>query len=106
KSALKQQQWKKAEEYLLAAKEILEKSHRESRSLKELYGYLKTLYTEEGNFEKALHFQTEELELEKTLFTINEKVNSLKIETQYEMEKRDMELALQKKKEKLARQRA
>ncbi|WP_160110600.1 tetratricopeptide repeat-containing sensor histidine kinase [Aequorivita lipolytica] len=104
KSAMEQKKWKEAEEYLLAAEPIYKGKSRSNRNLKELYGYLKELYTQEGNFEKALYYQTQELDLERTLFTENEKVNALKTETAYEMEKRDMQMALQKEKQELARQ--
>src|SRR5690606_1246751 len=84
KSAIEQKKWKKAEEYLLAAEPIYQGKNRNDRNLKELYGYLKELYIQEANFEKALNYQTQELELEKTLFTENEKINSLKTEAAYE----------------------
>lgn len=105
KSAMEQKKWKEAEAYLLEAEPYYKGKARENRNLKELYGYLKELYIEEGNFKKALQYQTQELELERTLFTENEKVNALKTETAYEMEKRDMEMALQKEKQELIRQR-
>jgi signal transduction histidine kinase len=105
KSAMEQKKWKEAEAYLLAAEPIYQGKNREDRNLKELNGYLKDLYSQLGNYEKAFHYQTQELELEKTLFTENEKVNSLKIEAAYEMEKQAMEMALQREKEALARQR-
>ncbi len=105
KSAMEQKNWKKAEEYLLAAEPFYKGKVRENRNLKELYGYLKTLYTEKENFERALYYQTQELELEKSIFTENEKINALKTETAYEMEKRDMEMSLQKQKQELERQR-
>ncbi len=105
KSALEQKKWNVAEAYLLEAETVYKGKNRANRSLKELYGYLKDLYTEKGDFKKALQYQTQELELEKTIFTENEKVNTLKTETAYEMEKRDMQMALQKEKEELARQR-
>lgn len=105
KSALAQKKWKKAEEYLLASEAIFKEKSPGDRNLKELYSYLKELYTEDGSFEKAFHYQTQELELEKTLFTENEKVNALKIESAYEMEKRDIEMAVEKEKQKRARQR-
>ena len=105
RSAFEQENWKEAEEYLLAAEEIYIGKSRENRNLKELYGNLKNLYTQKGDFKKALQYQTQELELERTLFTENEKVNTLKTEAVYEMEKHEMEMALQKEKEKQARQR-
>lgn len=105
KSAIEQKKWKKAEEYLLAAEPIYQGKNHNDRNLKELYGYLKELYIQEANFEKALNYQTQELELEKTLFTENEKINSLKTEAAYEMEKQDMEMALEREKQELARQR-
>ncbi len=105
KSAMAQKKWKEAEAYLLAAEPIYRGKNSEDRNLKELNGYLKELYSQLGNFEKAFFHQSQELELEKTLFTENEKVNSLKIEAAYEMEKQTMEMELQKKKEALARQR-
>ncbi|WP_042492062.1 tetratricopeptide repeat-containing sensor histidine kinase [Aequorivita sublithincola] len=105
KSAMDQEKWKEAEEYLLTAEPIYKGKSRDNRNLKELYGYLKELYIEKGNFEKALNYQTQELELEKTIFTENEKVNALKAETAYDLEKRDLEMVIQKEEEQLARQR-
>jgi signal transduction histidine kinase/TPR repeat protein len=105
KSALEQKKYKEAETYLLAAEEAFLGKSRDNNNLKELFGHLKELYTEKGNFEKALHYQTQELELERTLFTENEKVNTLKAETEYLLEKRDLAMALQNKKQQLVRDR-
>ncbi|MEM0516897.1 MULTISPECIES: ATP-binding protein [Aequorivita] len=105
KSAFEQNKLKEAETHLLAAETAFYGKNREDRNLKELYGLLKELYTKKGNFEKALYYQTNELDLERTLFTENEKVNTLKTETTYLLEKRDMEMALQNKKQQLVRDR-
>ena len=105
KSAIEQKKWKEAEKYLLASEEIFEQKSPGDRDLKELYSYLKELYTQEGNFEKAFHYQTLELQLEKTLFTENEKVNALKTESAYEMEKHEMEMAAEKERQERAKQR-
>ncbi len=103
KSAIEQKKWKEAEKYLLDAETVFKGKSRENRNLKELFGYLKTLYTEKGDFEKAFHYQTQELELERTLFTENEKVNTLKSEAAYERQKRELETRLTKKKQEAER---
>ena len=105
KSAIEQKKWKEAEKYLLAAEEIFNQKSPGDRDLKELYSYLKELYTQEGNFKKAFQYQTLELQLEKTLFTENEKVNALKTESAYEMEKHEMEMAAEKERQERAKQR-
>lgn len=105
KSAMEQKKYKEAEEYLLAAEPEFVGKDRQNNDLKDLYGYLKDLYTRKGNFEKALQYQTQELELERTIFTENEKVNTLKTEAAYEVEKHDMAMVLEKEKQKLSEQR-
>ncbi|MCZ4320010.1 sensor histidine kinase [Aequorivita viscosa] len=105
RSALEQNKYKEAELNLLAAEAAFHGKSRENNTLKELYGLLKDLYNQKGNYKKALQYQTQELELERTLFTENEKVNTLKTETAYLLEKRDMAMALQNKKQQLVRDR-
>ncbi|MAP79455.1 MAG: hypothetical protein CL526_00055 [Aequorivita sp.] len=105
KSALQQKKYKEAKEYLLAAEPIYNENGRQNARLKELYGYLKDLFIAEENFERALHYQSLELQLERTLFTENEKVLVLKTEADYNIEKRDMKLALERKKQQITNDR-
>jgi signal transduction histidine kinase len=105
KSALEQKRLNDSEKYLLEAEEILNESEQEDRSLKELYHYLKQLYSEKGDYKRAFHYQTKELVLEHTLFTENEKIIALKTEAAYEMEKRDMEAAIEQEKQRRDQQR-
>ena len=105
KSAIAQKKNREAEKYLLEAEALFIETRQEDRGLKELYGYLKKLYTEKGDFQKAFDYQAKELELEKTLFTENEKISTLKTESAYELEKRDMEMALEKEAQQRNKQR-
>ncbi|WP_347372558.1 tetratricopeptide repeat protein [Aequorivita sp. Q41] len=105
KSAISQKKWKEAEKYLKDAEVVFNDTEHDDRNLKELYGYLKELYTEKEDYKQAFYYQTEELALEKSLFTANEKVNTLKLETQYELEKRDLALAIEKEKQRRSKQR-
>lgn len=105
KSALQQKKYNAAQEYLLAAEPIYNANDRQNARLKELYGYLKDLFIAKENFEKALYYQSLELQLERTLFTENEKVLVLKTEADYNIKKRDMKLALERKKQQITNDR-
>src|SRR5690606_29147363 len=57
-----------------------------------LFLYLKRLYVAKGDFKKAFEYQEKELNVKQKMFAESEKVNSLKLQTAYELEKRDLEI--------------
>ncbi|WP_177181265.1 ATP-binding protein [Parapedobacter koreensis] len=88
----------KAEHYLLDAQHRIDTT-KTTRALSDLYTYLSELYRHQKNYEKAFAYLKKVLMLEKNSFTENERVALLKAESKYELEKRDLELALEREKQ-------
>lgn len=87
-----------AEQYLLDAKTLLD-STQKTNGLRDVYTYLSALYAKKADYQTALAYQTKVLDLEKSMFTDNEHIAILKAESKYELEKRDMQLAFEKEKQ-------
>jgi two-component system, sensor histidine kinase PdtaS len=90
---------KEAEEYLLQSLALLkgENGNRE----KDLYKYLSQHYKAVGDFEEAYKYQASYISMEDTLVNENEVANMLKAQSVYEVEKKDAQLALERKENEL-----
>lgn len=89
----------KAEELLLQSIDLLRDEN--SFRKKDAYVYLAEHYRSVGNFENAYKFQAAYLAMNDTLVDEKEVVNLLKRSSQYELEKKDAELLLEKNEKKL-----
>lgn len=88
----------KAENYLLEAQRYIDTT-KTTRALSDLYTYLSDLYSQKRNYGKALTYLKKVLDLERNSFTENERIALLKAESKYELEKRDLELALERERQ-------
>lgn len=84
-----------AEAYLLEAERRLNTADQTSY-LKNVYASLKDLYAAKADFKKAFDYQGKYVDLEKDQFTESKRINLLKAASVYELEKRDLQLALEK----------
>ncbi|HLU80906.1 MAG TPA: tetratricopeptide repeat protein [Flavobacteriaceae bacterium] len=87
---------KQAEEYLLEAEKLQSEKEANNQFANDLFLYLKRLYVAKGDFKKAFEYQEKELNVKQKMFAESEKVNSLKLQTAYELEKRDLEMQAEK----------
>lgn len=89
KLKLNQNQLKEAEKYLLETEDLLNGDDQSIDVLFDLYVYLKELYLKQNDYRKAFEYQQKEIELRQIRFNESEKVNALKIQTEYELDKKD-----------------
>ncbi len=87
-----------AEKYILDAQSRLDTTHK-TKGLLDVFSYLSTLYVKKGDYRKAFEYQSKFLDLEKSMLNENERINILKAESKYELEKRDLQLAFEKDKQ-------
>ncbi len=81
-----------AEARLLEAKAMLDTTLKTS-GLRDVFSYLSALYAKKSDYSTAFYYQAKVLELEKSMFTESERVDILKAEANYELEKREIQLA-------------
>src|SRR5690606_35056536 len=67
--------------------------------LKDLYSHLVKLYAAKSEIGTAFTYQSKLLEMERSMFTENERVSLLKAASEYELEKRDLQLAFEKERQ-------
>ena len=96
KLMMEQERWSEAEQYLLQAEQILEQGEKRSGPIRDLYSYLKRLYAAKKDFRTAFDYQAKELAVKENLFNESEKVNSIKEQAAYDLEKRDLLMAMEK----------
>ena len=89
----------KAEDLLLQSIDLLREEN--SFRKKDAYVYLAEHYRSVGNFENAYKFQAAYLAMNDTLVDEKEVMNLLRRSSQYELEKKDAELLLEKNEKKL-----
>ncbi|MGK6349669.1 ATP-binding protein [Parapedobacter sp. DT-150] len=87
-----------AERYLLAAEQRLGTQHN-TTYLRDLYSHLVQLYQAKSVFSTASAYQSKLLDIERSMFTENERVNLLKAESKYELERRDLERTIEQEKQ-------
>lgn len=87
-----------AEKYILDAKARLDTTQK-TKGLLDVFSYLSKLYVKKGDYRRAFEYQSKFLDLEKSMLTENERINVLKAESKYELEKRDLQLAFEKDKQ-------
>lgn len=90
---------KEAEGYLLQSMALLkgESSNRQQ----DLYKYLSDHYKAAGDFEEAYKYQANYITMRDTLVNQDEVANMLRAQSQYEVEKKEAQLALEKKENEL-----
>lgn len=82
----------KAESYLNRADSIYSKVSGNKNFYRDLYFYKKQLYIKKGDYKKAYAAQQKEMEYRQELFDESEKINALKRQTEYDLEKRDSQI--------------
>ncbi len=87
-----------AEKYMLDAKSRLDTTQK-TQGLLDVFSYLSTLYVKKGDYRNAFEYQSKVLDLEKSMFTENDRITILKAESKYELEKRDLQMAFEKEKQ-------
>ena len=92
KLTIAQKRWEAAENYLNLAEKIYGGSDDNNRILRDLYLYKKQLYAGKGDFRKAYNYQAKEMAFDRKLYDESEKVNALKLQAEYELEKRDRQI--------------
>ncbi len=94
---LEQNKLFEAEKYLQEAEDLMSGDEGSIDTLSDLYNYLKGLYIKKEDYQKAFGYQEKYLEVAKKKFDRDEKVNSIKLQTEYELEKKDFALKTEKK---------
>jgi two-component sensor histidine kinase/Tfp pilus assembly protein PilF len=90
---------KEAEDYLLQSMALL-KGESGNRQ-KDLYKYLSEHYKAAGDYEEAYKYQASYISMKDTLIDESEVTNMLRAQSQYEVEKKEAQLALEKKENEL-----
>jgi two-component system, sensor histidine kinase PdtaS len=90
---------KEAEDFLLQSMVLL-KGESGNRQ-KDLYKYLSEHYKAAGDYEEAYKYQASYITMNDTLVDQNEVTNMLRAQSQYEVEKKEAQLALEKKENEL-----
>src|SRR5690606_323813 len=83
-----------AEDYLNQVKTIYDEIGTNLKYQNNLNIYFKRLYLAKKDYRKAFEYQQKEMETTKKLYDESEKVNALKLQTEYELEKKDEILEL------------
>lgn len=86
-----------AQTYLQEAEGLLDTTQKTDNHL-DVYTYQRDLYEMRGDFRRAFAYQKKILEVERAKYTEDARVNALKADSKYEMEKRDLQLALEREK--------
>lgn len=89
KLTIAQKRWQDAEKYLNEAEQIYQKHDNNNRLLRDLYRYKKQLYYGKKDFKKAFENQAKEMTFSQKLYDESKKINALKHQAEYELEKRD-----------------
>lgn len=95
---IKRNKFSTAEKFLLEAKSLLDTTQH-TTGLLDVVSYLSVLYAKKGDYQTAFGFQERMLEMERAMLNESERVNILKAESKYELEKHDLELAFEKEKQ-------
>ncbi|GAB2839807.1 tetratricopeptide repeat protein [Ferruginibacter profundus] len=90
---------KEAEEYLLQSLALVRNDG--SKIQQDIYRSLATHYRQVGNFEKASEYQGKYISIKDTLISETEAVNMVKAQSAYEIEKKEIQLALADKEKQL-----
>jgi signal transduction histidine kinase len=85
-----------AENYLNQIKTIYAEIGSNDQDQNNLNRHLKNLYLAKKDYKKAFEYQQKEMETTSKLFDESEKVNALKLQTEYELKKKDETLELEK----------
>jgi len=89
KLELEQDRLFEAEKYLKEAEGLMSGDEESIDTLSDLYIYLKELYIKKEDYKKATEYQEKLLEINQKKFDRDEKINSLKLQVEYELEKKD-----------------
>lgn len=96
KLKLQQNQLNEAEKYLMNAEELMVGDNKSIETLGDLFSYQKNLYLRKGDYKKAFEYQEKLLEIAQRKFNEDEKINALKLQSEYELEKKDFALKTEK----------
>ncbi len=86
-----------AQSYLQEAESLLDTTQT-TNYLLDIYVYQRDLHEQRGDFKRAYDYQKKVLEIERQKFIEDARVNALKADSKYELEKRDLQLTLEREK--------
>lgn len=86
-----------AKTYLQAAESLLDTAQTTETHLN-VYAYQRDLHERIGDFKLAFAYQKKELDVERARYTEDARINAIKADSRYELEKRDLQLALEREK--------
>lgn len=94
--------WREAANYLDEAERLLDTTQNSDYVL-DLYIYKQLLYERQGNYKRAYEFQKRVADIRQHFFSEDARVNSLKAESKYELDKRDLQMEREREEQQAGR---